>query len=166
MQRVNCWFAAPRSCWVTGTTRKRRQKCLDADGWLNTGDLAEMQDGKIIIRGRSKDILVLSNGEKASPQDVEIAILDDPLFEQVMLVGEGKSFFSLLAVTQEQDEKVLIRRANAQLKAFPRYVRVRRVMAVKEPWTIENGLLTPTQKVRRRAVEAHYGELIKQLYPQ
>jgi long-chain acyl-CoA synthetase len=139
-------------------------KILGADGWLNTGDLAEMQDGKIIIRGRSKDILVLSNGEKASPQDVEIAILDDPLFEQVMLVGEGKSFFSLLAVTQEQDEKILVRRANAQLKAFPRYVRVRRVIAVKEPWTIENGLLTPTQKVRRRPVEARYGELIKQLY--
>ncbi|MFH2210975.1 MAG: AMP-dependent synthetase/ligase [Pseudomonadota bacterium] len=137
---------------------------LDENGWLNTGDLAEMRHGKIIIRGRSKDILILSNGEKASPQDVEIAILDDPVFEQVMLVGEGKPFFSLLAVTEEQDEKSLIRRANAQLKAFPRYVRVRRVIPVSEPWTIENGLLTPTQKVRRKAVEVHYLERIRQLY--
>lgn len=139
-------------------------KILDADGWLNTGDLAEMKEGKIIIRGRSKDILVLSNGEKASPQDVEIAILDDPLFEQVMLFGEGKPFFSLLAVTQERDERTLIRRANAQLKAFPRYVRVRRVIPVSESWTVEDGLLTPTQKVRRRAVEERYRALIKQLY--
>ena len=138
---------------------------LDGEGWLNTGDLAEMKDGKIIISGRSKDVLVLSNGEKASPQDVEIAILDDPLFEQVMLLGEGKPFFSLLAVTQEQDEKRLVRHANAQLKAFPRYVRVRRVIVCSEPWTVDNGLLTPTQKVKRRAVEARYGQRIKQLYP-
>ncbi len=139
-------------------------KVLDAEGWLNTGDLAEMKDGKIIIGGRSKDILVLSNGEKASPQDVEIAILDDSLFEQVMLIGEGKPFFALLAVTREQDEKTLVRRANAQLKTFPRYVRIRRVIPVSDPWTVENGLLTPTQKVKRRAVEAHYGQRIMQLY--
>jgi long-chain acyl-CoA synthetase len=139
-------------------------KVLDADGWFNTGDLAEMKDGKIIIRGRSKDILVLSNGEKASPQDVESAILDDPLFEQVMLIGEGRHFFSLLAVTQEPDEKVLVRRANEKLKLFPRYVRVRRVIPVSEPWTVENGLLTPTQKVKRRAVEERYAERVMQLY--
>lgn len=139
-------------------------KVLDADGWFNTGDLAEVRHGKIIISGRSKDILALSSGEKTSPQDVEIAILDDPLFEQVMLVGEGKPFFSLLAVTREQDEKTLVRRANAQLKAFPRYVRVRRVIPVSEPWTVEDGLLTPTQKVRRRAVEERYRQRIMQLY--
>jgi long-chain acyl-CoA synthetase len=139
-------------------------KVLDVDGWFNTGDLAEMKDGKIIIRGRSKDILVLSNGEKASPQDVESAILDDPLFEQVMLIGEGRHFFSLLAVTQEPDEKVLVRRANEKLKLFPRYVRVRRVIPVSEPWTVENGLLTPTQKVKRRAVEERYAERVMQLY--
>lgn len=139
-------------------------RILDGEGWLNTGDLAEVRHGKILISGRSKDILALSNGEKASPQDVEIAILDDPLFEQVMLVGEGRPFFSLLAVTQERDEKTLVRRANAQLKTFPRYVRVRRVIPVGESWTIENGLLTPTQKVKRRAVEERYAERIGQLY--
>ncbi|MBZ0106227.1 MAG: AMP-binding protein [Sulfuricella denitrificans] len=138
---------------------------LDAEGWLNTGDLAGLKDDKIIISGRSKDILILSNGEKASPQDVEAAILDDPLFEQVMLIGEGKPFFALLAVTREQDEKMMIRRANAQLKAFPHYVRVRRVVAVSEPWTVENGLLTPTQKVRRKAVEAHYMQQVMGVYP-
>lgn len=136
---------------------------LDADGWLNTGDLAAFRDGKIVIQGRSKDILVLSNGEKASPQDVETAILDDPIFEQVMLLGEGKACFSLLAVTSGGDEKTLVRRANAQLKSFPRYVRVRRVISLGEPWTVENGLLTPTQKVKRAAVQERYRELIDQI---
>ena len=51
---------------------------IDADGWLHTGDLAEIRDGKIYIRGRAKDILVMSNGEKLPPQDVELAILHDP----------------------------------------------------------------------------------------
>lgn len=137
---------------------------LDAEGWLNTGDLAAFSDGKIVIQGRSKDILILSSGEKASPQDVEIAILDDALFEQAMLLGEGKAFFSLLAVSAESDEKVLVRRANAQLKSFPRYVRVRRVIALSEPWTVENGLLTPTQKVKRAAVLERYRTQIEQAY--
>ncbi len=139
-------------------------KVLESSGWLNTGDLVEIRDGRITIMGRSKDILVLSNGEKVSPQDVEIAILDDPIFEQVLLIGEGKPFFALLAVTQEREEKTLVRRANAQLKHFPRYVRVRRVVALDEPWTVENGLLTPTMKIKRSAVLEQYRPLIEQIY--
>lgn len=119
------------------------------DGWLRTGDLAEIKDGKIYIRGRAKDILVLSNGEKLPPQDAEFAILHDPVFEQVMLVGEGRPYVVLLAVTQETDEKMLIRRANDRLKAFPRWTRVRRVVMQKEPWSVDNGLLTPTLKLKR-----------------
>ncbi len=91
---------------------------LTPDGWLRTGDVAEIIDGKIYIRGRAKDILVLSNGEKLPPQDVEFAILRDPVFEQVMLVGEGRPFIVLLAVTRETDEKALIQRANEQLEGI------------------------------------------------
>jgi long-chain acyl-CoA synthetase len=137
---------------------------LDADGWLNTGDLAEIQAGKIIIKGRTKDILVLSNGEKVSPQDAEMAILDDPLFEQVMLVGEGRAYLVLLAVTQESDERALIKHANARLKSFSRWVRVRRVIALREPWTLADGLLTPTLKVKRNAVYDQYRERIETSY--
>ncbi len=137
---------------------------LDAEGWLNTGDLAEIQAGKIIIKGRTKDILVLSNGEKVSPQDAEMAILEDPLFEQGMLVGEGRAYLVLLAVTQESDERTLIKHANARLKSFSRWVRVRRVIVVRESWTIEQGLLTPTLKVKRNAVYDKYRERIEGVY--
>jgi len=122
---------------------------LTADGWLHTDDIAEINGGKIFIRGRAKDILVLSNGEKMPPQDAEFAILHDPVFEQVMLVGEGRPFVVLLAVTQETDEKVLIKRANDKLRDFPRWTRVRRVIMQKEPWSVDNGLLTPTLKLKR-----------------
>ncbi len=139
-------------------------KSIDSEGWLHTGDLAEIRDGKIFIRGRIKDVLVLSNGEKLPPQDVELAILGDDIFEQGILIGEGRPFLTLLAVTKETDERRLIQRANERLKTFPRYVRVRRVIATQEPWTVDNGLLTPTQKVKRERVARKFGAEIERAY--
>jgi len=133
-------------------------------GWLHTGDLAELKDGRIYIRGRLKDVLVLSNGEKLPPQDVELAILGDQVFEQAILVGEGKPFLTLVTVTRETDEKALIQRANERLKEFPRYIRVRRVVASRDPWTVDNGLLTPTMKVRRDRVQKEFGAAIERAY--
>jgi long-chain acyl-CoA synthetase len=135
-----------------------------AGGWLHTGDLAEIREGRIFIRGRLKDVLVLSNGEKLPPQDVEFAILGDPAFEQAILVGEGRPFLTLVTVTRETDEKILIQRANERLKEFPRYVRVRRVVASRDPWTVDNGLLTPTLKVRRETVQKQFGAEIERAY--
>jgi long-chain acyl-CoA synthetase len=137
---------------------------IDADGWLATGDVAELRGGKLYIRGRVKDILVLSNGEKLPPQDAELAILRDPVFEQAMLVGEGRPFPVLLAVTRETDEKALIKRANDQLSAFPRWVRVRRVIATREPWDIASGLLTPTLKLKRALVAKRFAPEIDAAY--
>jgi long-chain acyl-CoA synthetase len=139
-------------------------KSLDREGWLHTGDLAEIRDGRIFIRGRLKDVLVLSNGEKLPPQDVELAILGDGAFEQAILIGEGRAFLTLVAVTRENDEKDLIRRANDRLKEFPRYIRVRRVVATREPWTVENGLLTPTLKVKRDRVQKKFSDEIERAY--
>jgi long-chain acyl-CoA synthetase len=137
---------------------------VDADGWLHTGDLAEIRGGRIVIKGRAKDILVMSNGEKLPPQDVEFAIQHDPTFEQAMLVGEGRPYPILLAVSRETDEKALIRRANEQLKAFPRWMRVRRVVAMQEPWTVENGLMTPTLKLKRPALVERFRGRIDRAY--
>jgi long-chain acyl-CoA synthetase len=137
---------------------------IDADGWLATGDVAELRGGKLYIRGRVKDILVLSNGEKLPPQDAELAILRDPVFEQAMLVGEGRPFPVLLAVTQETDEKALVKRANDQLSAFPRWVRVRRVIATREPWDIASGLMTPTLKLKRPLVAKRFAREIDAAY--
>jgi len=139
-------------------------KALDREGWLHTGDLAEIVDGRIYIRGRLKDVLVLSNGEKLPPQDVELAILGDATFEQAVLIGERRPFLTLVAVTEETDEKRLIQRANDRLKAFPRYIRVRRVVATREPWTVGNGLLTPTLKVKRERVQKKFSTEIERVY--
>lgn len=137
---------------------------VDTEGWLHTGDVAEIRERRVYIRGRLKDIVVMSNGEKLPPQDAEFAVLHDPVFEQVMLVGEGRPFLTLLAVSQETDEKTLLARANERLKGFPRWVRVRRVIATREPWTIENGLLTPTLKLKRPVLLAKFKNAVEALY--
>ncbi len=137
---------------------------LSPDGWLNTGDQVDIRDGRIYIKGRTKDILVLSNGEKVPTDQIEQALLEESAFEQLVLVGEGRAFLILLAVSQETDEKKLTRLANDQLKAFPRYIRVRRVIASKEAWTLEEGLLTPTLKVKRAKVLARFDADIRRVY--
>jgi long-chain acyl-CoA synthetase len=147
--------------WHNDTATKAS---IDADGWLHTGDIAEIRERRIYIRGRVKDILVMSNGEKLPPQDAEFALMRDPVFEQVMLVGEGRPFLTLLAVTKERDEKTLIARANEQLKAFPRWVRVRRVIATPEAWSIDNGLLTPTLKLKRPLVLTKFKDAVDGVY--
>jgi long-chain acyl-CoA synthetase len=137
---------------------------IDTDGWFHTGDLVQIRDGRVYITGRVKDILVLSNGEKVSPGDVEAAIQRDTVFEQVMLVGEGRPKLGLLCVSRIEDEKDLCSRANAQLVDFPGYARIHHLARVADPWTVENGLLTPTLKVKRAKVAERHAAQIEAMY--
>jgi long-chain acyl-CoA synthetase len=137
---------------------------IDKEGWLHTGDLVRIKDGRIYITGRAKEIIVLSNGEKVPPSDAEQAILKDPVFEQVMVVGEGRGHLGLLVVSPLQDETELCRRANEQLRTFPGYAKIRHLARVNAPWTVENELLTPTLKLRRSRIEAHHATDIESMY--
>src|SRR5690349_9291061 len=160
---------------------------LGPDGWLNTGDTARIDEkGHVFITGRLKEIIVLSNGEKLPPADIEAAIARDSLFEQVMLLGEGKPYLSVLAVLNADHwmklctEKgldasptavntktandALCARIGAQMKAFPGYAQVRRVHATLEPWSVENGLLTPTLKLKRAKVMERFHAEVDKLY--
>jgi long-chain acyl-CoA synthetase len=160
---------------------------IDADGWLHTGDQARIENNHIYITGRIKDILVLSNGEKIPPGDMEAAISTDPLIEQVMVVGEGKPFLSAVAVLNGEEwiklanqqvidpykhdnlkdpriQSQVIARIRKCLQAFPSYAKIRRVLLSLEPWTVDNGLLTPTLKVKRNKVLELHAKAIQDLY--
>ena len=137
---------------------------IDKEGWLHTGDIVRVRDGRVYITGRAKDIIVLSNGEKVPPSDAEQAILMDSVFEQVIVIGEGRGHLGLLAVSQLDDEKELCRRANAQLRSFPGYAKIHHIARIAEPWTVENEMLTPTLKPRRNRIEQRYAREIEQMY--
>ncbi len=161
---------------------------IDKDGWLNTGDTARISDtGHIYITGRLKEIIVMSNGEKVPPADMELHILRDSLFDQVMVHGEGHPFLVALAVVNpdawkrfaeqlgvrpdmpeslhdSRVEQQALARIADQIAEFPGYARIRRVHLLNEPWTIESGLLTPTLKIKRDQVVAQFTDEIRRLY--
>ena len=105
---------------------------IDADGWFHSGDIGEFRDGRLFITGRAKEIIVMSNGEKMPPGDAEQAIMMDTVFEQIMIVGEGRAKLGLLAVSEIEDEKELCDRANAKLKDFPGWVRIHYLKRMSE----------------------------------
>jgi long-chain acyl-CoA synthetase len=137
---------------------------IDADGWIHTGDLVRVKDGRIYITGRAKDIIVLSNGEKVPPADAEQAILMDPAFEQVLVLGEGRGHLGLLVVSKLEDKQELCRRANAQLSSFPGYAKIHHLARLPESWTVENELLTPTLKPKRNKIEERFAKEIEEMY--
>lgn len=137
---------------------------IDKDGWLATGDLVEIREGRIHITGRAKEIVVMSNGENVVPGDVEAAIMNDTAFEQVQLIGEGRARLALLAVTEITDPQEICDRANAQLGSLPGWVRIHHCTRVAEPWSIENGLMTPTLKLKRSKIETHHAKEIEAMY--
>ena len=167
-----------------GNAEATRQ-ILRSDGWLNTGDIARMDEqGHVYITGRLKEIIVMSNGEKISPIDAENAIARDPLFEQVILLGEAKPYLCVVAVLNAETWKALaeasglpagdirtkqahdfvVRRIGEQLKAFPGYAQVRRAILTFDAWTVENGLMTPTLKVKRAKVMEKFNSEIDAMY--
>lgn len=160
---------------------------IDKEGWLHTGDKARIENGLVYITGRIKDVLVLSNGEKVSPSDVEMAITMDPLLEQAMVIGEGKPYLSALVVLNPDQWQMLakqidvvcddmevlndkpvkqfiLQRMDKQMDLFPGYAHVRRVHVTLDPWTVDNGLITPTLKIKRNKVMEHFKGEIQALY--
>ncbi len=163
-------------------------KVIDADGWLHTGDKVSIApSGHITITGRLKDIIVMSNGEKVPPSDMENAIALDELVDQVLVIGEGRPYLSALVVPNpeafarvteklggdsskpaadldEQLRSLFMQRVHERTAAFPGYAQVRELAVINEPWTPDNGLATPTLKLRRREIIERYQDLTEALY--
>lgn len=153
--------------------------------WLRSGDRAAIDEqGFIRIIGRIKDILILANGEKVPPSDIEAAIMRNALFEQIMVVGEARPFLTVLLVLDNAQLKELCDSqgwskmalnnpklvnhvaglVNAQMSQFPGYARVRKVHICAEPWTVESGLITPTLKLKRAKILSQYQDAIDAMY--
>ncbi|MEO0768804.1 MAG: AMP-binding protein, partial [Cyanobacteria bacterium J06649_4] len=163
-------------------------KAINPDGWFDTGDLGKLTPaGDLIITGRAKDTIVLTNGENIEPTPVENACLRSPYVDQIMLVGQDqKSVGALIVPNVETLEKwaaekgVDISELNSkpvqdlfkqelkrEISSRPGYrpdERVGPFVLLSEPFTIENGLLTQTLKVKRAKVSAKYQDANAALY--
>ena len=164
------------------------QGCIDREGWIASGDIAAIdRDGFISITGRRKEIIVMANGEKVPPADMEAAICDDPLFEQAMVLGEGRAFLSALVVlnlevwrhqagqlgVDPNDEAALatervkqysLDKIGRRLHDFPGYAVVRRVCLSGEAWGVNDGALTPTLKIKRPVLRERFKAQIENMY--
>lgn len=161
---------------------------IDDDGWLNTGDIARISEtGHVYITGRLKEIIVLANGEKLPPADLEAAIQHDPLVDQVMVCGEGRPYLVALVVlnpegwrelagqigvlpdlpeslTDSRAEAEVLQRIARHIAGFPGYAKVNRALLLTEPWSIDNGMLTPKLSLRRNKVVEKFAADIERLY--
>lgn len=142
------------------------------DGWLHTGDLAAIDsDGHIRIVGRVKDLIVNSGGENIAPAPIEQDLVFHPDVEQAVLVGDGKPWLAALLVLTEAarerggDQASLVRDIlRTTNEGKPAYLHVRKAIILESPCTIENGLLTPTHKVKRQRVIDLHQAAIEGLY--
>ena len=147
------------------------------DGWLHTGDIGHLDDqGRIVITDRKKDIIVNSGGENIAPGRVEALLTIEPEIEQVMVDGDKRPWLSAVIVPSEELRNIAtspdalytmvgeaVDRANSRLSQLER---VRRFLIADEAFTIDNGQMTATLKVRRHIVRDIYGERLDELYPQ
>ncbi|MDV7141682.1 long-chain fatty acid--CoA ligase [Tropicimonas sp. TH_r6] len=157
---------------------------FDEDGWLRTGDMAEIVNGRIRISGRLKHILVMSNGENVNPRPIELGIESDPLVEQVCVVGDGRSFLSALVVLNRdywtemakelgldenapnapEAERYILERIRKASGDIPSWQQMKAYHATLDEWTVERRLITPTLKLRRERVIDEYKDEIRAIY--
>lgn len=158
------------------------------DGWLHTGDAGYVDtNGYLVITDRIKDIIVTSGGKNVSPQPIEGLLLADPLFEHAVLLGDNRPSLTLLVRpslpameelakhfqwpggfaewVEHPDFLAEVKRRVAELTSkLPSHEQVRATHVLTDEFTTENGLLTPTMKIRRREVETRFKDAVEAMY--
>ncbi len=134
------------------------------DGWFHTGDQVEIEGANLRIVGRIKNLIIPESGHNISPEPIEEKFMAAcPPAEQCMLIGHGRAHVAII-VTGKPPQEAIDRAVEAVNAELPFYKRIRAVLRADETFTIENGLLTANQKLRRRVIEAHFEKQIDAIY--
>jgi long-chain acyl-CoA synthetase len=170
-------------------------KAINSEGWFDSGDLGWVTpENDLVLTGRAKDTIVLTNGENIEPQPIEDACLRSPYIDQIMLVGQDKRYIGALIVPNldavekwansqqppvnlSQPEQIINDRAirelfrqelNREVQNRPGYRvddRIGDFQLILEPFSQENGMMTQTLKIKRPVVYERYRDLIDRIYP-
>jgi long-chain acyl-CoA synthetase len=134
------------------------------DGWLHTGDIGALDpDGYLRINDRKKDMIVLSGGENVSPAKVEGLLMAEPEIVQAVVAGDGQAGLSALLVAADGSDAASVGRAEARANTRLSVTERVRRHAIVPAFTVENGLLTPTQKIRRGMAIRMHREVLDRL---
>lgn len=168
------------------------EKILSKDGWINTGDLGWItKNGELVLTGRAKDTIVLSNGENIEPQPIEDACLKSNYIDQIVLVGQDKDSLGALVIPNEnylkswaennnikddasseiinkpEIQKLFKKILTESVKSRPNYRPFEKIQYFKlldEPFTVENGLMTQTMKLKKNEIYKRYEALIHEMF--
>ena len=157
------------------------------DGWLATGDLGRLdEDGYLYITGRKKELIVTAAGKNIAPVLLESRLCEDPLIQQAMVIGDGRNYLAALLVldraalsaalsaqgqtlpenwTEDETVRALVaERVKARLADLSSYEQVGKFALLADSFTPDNGLLTPTLKLRRGEISQRYADVIEAFY--
>ena len=149
--------------------KKEETENVIKNGWLYTGDIGEIDpnDGYLKITDRKKDIIVSAGGDNVSPAKIENQLSNFSEIEQVMVYGDAKNYLVALIVPSkefsEEREKIseIVNRINNNLTLVEK---IKKFEIIRESFSIENGLLTPTMKVKRNKVIEKYKNILENFY--
>jgi long-chain acyl-CoA synthetase len=164
------------------------REAIDPEGWFRTGDIGEIRDGFLAITDRKKDIIVTAGGKNIAPQPLENKVKTNKYVAQAVMLGDKRKFPSMLIVPNFDqlerwaknrniiwtDRAQLLRmptiqakmeqEVNKELAGAAHFEVPKKIGLIEHDFSIEKGELTPTQKVKRRAIDKHYKALIDSLY--
>jgi long-chain acyl-CoA synthetase len=169
--------------------KKATEEAIDKDGWLHTGDIGVFDAaGHLMITDRKKHLFVSSGGKNIAPQPIENLFLQSKYIDQFVLIGDRRMFLSALivpdfdALKEYADSHKIPYKTKEELTANPEvhklidddikqlqkdlanYERVRRFVLLEKSFTIEDGEMTPSMKLRRKVIEERYRDLIEGMY--
>ncbi|NNE36328.1 MAG: AMP-binding protein, partial [Rhodothermales bacterium] len=164
------------------------RKSIDTDGWYHTGDVGRFADGYLQITDRIKHMIVSKGGKNIYPGPIEDTLKSIPWIDQLLVVGEGREFLTALVVPDMDaiagyaksngitsdtrsglvENEDILKLFSKEFKTYSRgaasHEKIRDFRIVPEEFTIENKMLTPTLKPRRKEISKVYADVIEEMY--
>ena len=138
------------------------------NGWLYTGDIGHFEKGYLKITDRKKDIIITPGGDNISPIKIENNLVKINFIEQALVYGDNKPYLSALLVLNKEQKKFSNEDISKEIKLisknFSKIEKIKKFLVIKDQFTIENGLMTPTLKLKRYKIIQKYKNQLEKLY--